>query len=124
MMSGVFAYLFMTKLQQQVALITDGTRDNWVVDGVAFFCRVDYFTINLLFEVRHATVADLESVAVEDFMQHMTSRNSSSTIFRNICPMLVGKFLLKGGLYQRMFLQWFLLVVFEGCDKFGLNVRC
>ena len=45
------------------------------VGVVDVFCKVDFFlTVNLLFEVRHATVADLDCVAVKDYVEHMTFR--------------------------------------------------
>ena len=80
-------------------------------------------TINLLFEVGHATVADLECVTVEDFVQHMTFRKLLVDDLQERSSNVGSHVLAEGGLYQRMFLRWFLLVVFEGRDNLGVNVR-
>ena len=52
-----------------------------------------------LFRVVHAAVTDLDGVSVEDFSELVIFGKCLSTRARNLCPMLVLVFLLKGGLY-------------------------
>ena len=77
----------------------------------AFVMVVDY-----LFRVVHAAVTDLDGVSVEDFLSLRSLGKCLSTRARNLCPMLVLVFLLKGGLYQRMLLccRFFRLHVLAG----------
>ena len=58
-----------------------------------------------LFCVVHAAVTDLNVVSVEDFPELVVFGKCLSIRARNLCPMLVLVFLIKGGLYQRMLLH-------------------
>lgn len=69
--------------------------------------------MDLLLEVGHATEADLDCVAVE---------YSSLRSLRNVRSTFVAKFLLKGGLYEMMFLWQFHLVEFKDCVMLCVNV--
>ena len=79
-------------------------------------------TIDLLLEVGHATVADLDCVTVEDFVEHMIFRELFVENFKE-CSSNVGSHVFaKRWLYQMMFLWWFLLVEFKDCVMCGVKV--
>ena len=58
--------------------------------------------VDYLFRVVHAAVTDLDDVSVQKFPELVVLGKCLSTRTRNLCPMLVLVFLLKGGLYHRM----------------------
>ena len=72
--------------------------------------------VNYLFRVVHAAVTDLDGVSVEDFSELVIFGKCLSNRAKNLCPMLVPVFLLKGELYQRMLLRcrFFRLLVSAG----------
>ena len=69
-----------------------------------------------LFRVVRAAVTHLDVVLVEDFPRLWSSKVCLSTSARNLSPMLVLVFLLKGGLYQRILLhcRFFRLLLLVG----------
>ena len=103
-----------------VVFACDGGLVNYWWLQAASFCRCgkDAFVmvVDYLFRVVHAAVTDLDGVSVEDFLSLWSLGKCLSTRARNLCPMLVLVFLLKGGLYQRMLLccRFFRLHVLAG----------
>ena len=51
-------------------------------------------SVDGLFDIRHSTVAYFNSVAVEYLCKGWPIGNSSSMIFKNVCPIFVDTFLL------------------------------
>ena len=56
--------------------------------------------VDVLFEVWHATVTNLDCLAVKILCNTCSTVNSVSSSLRKVRPMLVETFLLNGGLYQ------------------------
>ena len=84
--------------------------------------------VDVLFEVWHATVADLDGVSVKALISYKALTCSlvisASSSLRKVRPMLVETFLLNWGLYQMMPLSSFFLLEFEvWVGMFEENVR-